>query len=310
MEIVNSIERLPGHLRGGAVCLGKFDGMHLGHSRILTRVKEHAVQRNVPSLVLTFDPPPTTLLRPSPVQPLCTLQRKIELLADFELDGLVVIPTTLDFLHQSAEAFFFGTLVDKLRATVVVAGENFFFGHRRDGSAETMRRFGEKAGIDVDPVESVRIDRRIVSSSEIRRLLSTDDIRRVNAMLTKPYRLSGVVVHGEHRGRTLGFPTANLGETQTIIPKPGIYVTKARWEDGEFPAATHIGPNPTFDETVPKIEVFLLDFSGDLYGKTLHVDFLDYLRNPVRFENVERLLQQMELDVKHVRAFAGTYGLS
>jgi len=302
MEIANGIERLPEHLRGGAVSLGKFDGMHLGHSRILTRVKEHAVGRNIPSLVLTFDPPPATLLRSPPVQPLCTLERKIELFRDFKLDGLVLIPTTLDFLSQSAETFFFETLVEKLCAKVVVEGENFSFGHGRSGNAEAMRRFGEQAGIDIDPVESVRIGERIVSSSEIRRQLLAGNVCAANAMLTKPYRLSGIVIHGEHRGRTLGFPTANLGGIGTIIPKSGIYATRAVCEDGEFLAATHIGMNPTFGETSLKIEVFLLDFSGDLYGKTLHVDFLDYLREIVRFESVDQLRRQMEDDVRRVTA--------
>ena len=303
MEIANGIECLSKYLRGGAVSLGKFDGLHLGHSRILTRVKEQAERRGIPSICLTFDPPPATLLSSHPVQPLCTLERKIELIREFELDGLVVIPTTLEFLHQSAETFFFDTLVESLRVKIIVEGENFSFGHNRDGNAEAMRCLGERAGIDIDPVESVRIDGRVVSSSEIRRQLMAGNVCGANAMLTKPYRLSGTVVHGEHRGRTLGFPTANLDNVGTIIPKPGIYATSVQYEDNRFLAATHVGANPTFGEKVLKIEVFLLDFSGDLYGKTLHVDFLDYLREIVRFESVDQLLRQMEHDIRRVGTF-------
>ena len=303
MEIVNGIEHLPERLRGGAVSLGKFDGVHLGHARILERVREHAGQRRIPAIVLTFDPPPTTLLRSSSDRPLCTLERKIELLGNFQLDGVVVIPTTLDFLRQSAETFFFGTLAETFRAKIVVEGENFSFGHGRSGNAEAMRRFGQQAGIDIDPVASIRIGERIISSSEIRRRLIAGNICSVNEMLTQPYRLSGTVVHGEHRGRTLGFPTANLGDVQTIIPNPGIYATSIRWEGGDYLAATHIGANPTFGETATKIESFLLDFDGDLYGKTLHVDFLDRLRDVVRFESVDQLLRQMEHDVRQIRAF-------
>ena len=301
METVNGIERLPEHLRGGAASLGKFDGMHLGHSQILAQLKEHAERRGVPSVVLTFDPPPTVLLRSPPVQPLCTLERKIELLRDFNPDALVIIPTTPDFLRQSAETFFFETVVEKLRATVVVEGENFSFGHERSGNATAMLCFGKQVGIDIDLVESVRIDEKIISSSEIRRRLLAGDIRGANAMLTKPYRLSGDVIHGEHRGRTLGFPTANLGDVQTLIPKPGIYATSVQGEDGEYLAATHIGANPTFGETAMKIESFLLDFDGNLYGKTLHIDFLDHLRDVVRFESTDQLRRQMEHDIQQVR---------
>jgi riboflavin kinase/FMN adenylyltransferase len=300
MEIINGIERLSERLKGGVVSLGKFDGMHLGHSQILARVKEYAERLAVPSLVLTFDPPPTALLRSHPVQPLCTLERKIELLRDFGLDGIVVIPTTFDFLRQSAETFFFETLAGVLRAKVVVEGENFSFGHNRDGNAEAMQRFGKRAGIDVDPIKSVRIGERIVSSSEIRRQLLAGDICNANALLTKPYRLTGTVVHGEHRGRTLGFPTANLDNVQTILPKPGTYATLVHCDKGEFLAATHIGANPTFGESQQKIEVFLLDFNDDLYGKTLHIDFLDYLRTVVRFENIDQLRRQIEQDIRQI----------
>ncbi len=301
MEIVYGIENLPEALRGGAVSLGKFDGMHLGHAKILHRVKEHAERLGVPALVLTFDPPPATLLTSSVAFPLCSLERKLELFRDFDLDGVVVVPTTLDFLRQSAAAFFFETLIETFRAQVVVEGENFSFGRDRGGNAEAMRRFGKQAGIEIELVESVRLGDRIISSSEIRHRLRSGDIRGANAMLQVPYRLSGTVVHGEHRGRTLGFPTANLGNVQTIVPKPGIYATLARFDETEHLAATHIGSNPTFGETPLKIEVFLLDFSGDLYGRTLYVDFLDHLRDIVRFESVDQLLRQMERDVEQVR---------
>jgi len=301
MKRIDGIEQLPEQLRGGVVSLGKFDGIHLGHAAILRRMKEYAERFGVPSLVLTFDPPPTALLSANATVPLCTLERKLELIRDFGIDAAVVVSTTSDFLRQSAEDFFFQTLVKRLQAKVIVEGENFSFGHARSGNAEAMRRMGQQAGIAVELVESVRLGKLIISSSEIRRQLLSGNICDVNAMLSKPYRLSGTVVHGEHRGRTLGFPTANLGGVQTIVPKAGIYATRA-WVDGtEYLAATHIGTNPTFDETVPKIEVFLLDFDGDLYEKTLHVDFLDYLREIVRFGNVDELLRHIKRDVAMIR---------
>ena len=309
MKRIEGIERFPEQLRGGVVSLGKFDGIHLGHAAILQRMKEHAKRLDVPSLALTFDPPPTALLNTNVTVPLCTLERKLELISDFGINAAVVVSTTSDFLRQSAEEFFFQTLVERFQAKVIVEGENFSFGHARSGNAEAMRLMGHRAGIAVELVESVRLGEQVVSSSEIRRQLLFGNIRGVNAMLSKPYRLSGTVIHGEHRGRTLGFPTANLGEIRTTVPKAGIYVTCA-WVDGtEYLAATHIGTNPTFDETASKIEIFLLDFDGDLYGKTLHVDFLDYLREVVRFGNVDELLRQMEQDVAMIRRGGGRHRL-
>jgi len=305
MKRIDGIEHLPEQLRSGVVSLGKFDGIHLGHAEILRRVKEHAERLGVPSLVLTFDPPPTVFLNTNVAMPLCTLERKLELIGDFGIDAAVVVPTTSDFLRQSAGEFFFQTLVERFQAKVIVEGKNFSFGRERSGNAEAMRQMGQQAGIAVELVESVRLGEQIVSSSEIRRQLLSGNLRGVNAMLSKPYRLSGTVVHGERRGRTLGFPTANLGDVRTTIPKIGIYATRA-WIDGlEYLAATHIGTNPTFDETVPKIEVFLLDFDGDLYGKTLHVDFFDYLREIIRFGNVDELQRQMERDVAMIREGSG-----
>ncbi len=301
MKLLNGVDDFPERLRGGVASLGKFDGMHLGHSRILERVREHAVRLGTPSFVLTFDPPPASLLGGNVSPPLCTLERKLELLRNFDLDAIVVVPTTIGFLQQSAASFFRETLVDKLAVKAVVEGENFSFGHGRSGNADALQRFGSEAGIEIDLVESVKLGETIISSSEIRRRLQHGDLKTVNAMLPQPFRLTGTVIDGEHRGRTLGYPTANLGDVQTIVPQPGIYATFA-WLDGRrYAAATHLGANPTFGSTTSKIEVYILDFTGDIYGKTLHVDFLEHLRGIVKFESVDMLLHQMEQDVRRVR---------
>jgi riboflavin kinase/FMN adenylyltransferase len=308
MHIITGIACFPETLQRGAVSIGKFDGMHLGHSLIIHRLKNHASKLHVPSLILTFDPPPIAVLHPDwAVKPICTLERKIELIRQFNIDALVIFRTDFEFLRQSADTFFFETIKEKLDAKVIVEGQNFCFGHDRFGTSESIRHYGEQTGIDVDIVESVRLGENLVSSSGIRKLLQEGNVEQVAELMPQPYRLTGTVIAGEQRGRTLGFPTANLGETETLIPKPGIYATIATVNGQSFGSTTHIGTNPTFNEITPKIEVFVHDFSGDLYGKTLHVDFLAGLREMIRFGSAEELIRQMNLDVQRSREISASF---
>jgi riboflavin kinase/FMN adenylyltransferase len=308
MHIITNLDDIPESFRGGAASIGKFDGMHLGHSQIIRRLKNHADKRHIPSLVLTFDPLPAIVLHPDrEFQPICTLERKIELIRSYQVDAFVLFRTDIEFLCQSAETFFFETLHKKLNVKVVVEGQNFCFGFDRLGTAESMRRYGKQAGIEIDLVESVQIDKHLVSSSEIRRLLQEGKAEQVVRFMPQPYRLTGTVIYGEQRGRTLGFPTANLGEIKTIIPKQGIYATIATFDDQTFDSTTHIGTNPTFNVTTPKIEVFIHNFDGNLYGKTVHVDFLGCLRGIIRFSSADELIRQMNLDVQNSRKICFDY---
>jgi riboflavin kinase/FMN adenylyltransferase len=190
---------------------------------------------------------------------------------------------------------------NRFGAKVVVAGKNFSFGRDRIGTPDTIRLYGQWTGIEVDIVEPLQIGEERVSSSGIRRLIQAGQIERVNELMPMPYRIIGTVIVGEQRGRTLGFPTANLDSVQTILPKYGIYAT-ATWIEGKrYGSTTHVGTNPTFDVSLPKIEVFIHDFTGDLYGKWIEVDFLTMLREPVRFDSVNALTRQMHEDVLRSR---------
>ena len=233
--------------------------------------------------------------------PICTLKRKIELIRNFHVDAIVVVPTTYELLQQSAETFFYETIQNRFGAKVVVEGSNFSFGRDRIGNPDVARLYGQWTGIEVDIVDSLQIGDERVSSSGIRRLLQSGQIERVNELMSPPYQISGTVVVGEQRGRTLGFPTANLEKVQTILPKQGVYVTAAWIEGKRYGSTTHIGTNPTFDEAVPKIEVYVHDFTGDLYGKRIDVDFLAFLREMARFDSTEALVRQMQEDVSRSR---------
>ena len=302
MQIITGLAAFPEALQGGAVSIGKFDGMHLGHSLIVHRLKSYAHQRQIPSILVTFDPLPAVLLNPdADLKPICTLERKIELIRNFHVDAVVVIPTSHELLQQSAETFFYETIQNRFHAKVVAAGRDFSFGRDRIGTPGVIRLYGQWTGIEVDIVDPLQIGEERVSSSGIRRLIQSGQLERVNELMPMPYRMTGTVIVGEQRGRTLGFPTANLDEVQTILPKQGIYAT-ATWIEGQrYGSTAHIGTNPTFDVALPKIEVFVHDFTGGLYGKRIDVDFLTLLREPVRFDSVESLVRQMNEDVLRSR---------
>jgi len=309
MQVITELTAFPEAFQGGAISIGKFDGMHLGHSLIVHRLKSYAHQRQIPAILVTFDPPPAVLLQPNAnLKPICTLERKIELIRNFHVDAVVVIPTTLELLQQSAETFFYETIQHRFHTKVVVAGRNFSFGRDRIGNPDVIRLYGQWTGIEVDIVDPLQIGEERVSSSGIRRLIQEGQMERVNELMPAPYRMTGTVIVGEQRGRTLGFPTANLGDVQTILPKQGIYATATRIEGKRYGSTTHIGTNPTFDVATPKIEVFIHDFDGDLYGQQIAVDFLALLREPIRFDSAEALVRQMHEDVVRSRRISGDGG--
>ena len=301
-RVLRDLETFPAELRGCALSIGKFDGVHRGHVSILERLKTSSRVRRVPSVVFTFDPSPGELIRPHLAAPLlCTTARKVELISLFEPDAIFLFPTTREFLRKTAEEFFREIILDRFDARVLVEGGNFTFGANREGNIDLLHSLclAHEVGLQVLP--SVISLGREVSSSRVRSLVREGQIEAARGMLLQPYRFTGYVVHGEHRGRQLGFPTANLAGVQTIMPKEGLYAAMVHWEDQSRLAAVNIGGNPTFGVETFKIEIHLLDFSGDLYGKTLDVDFIARIRNVVKFESREQLLRQIDKDIENVR---------
>ena len=302
MEVITTIDRIPKHLCGGALAIGKFDGMHCGHTLIVSRLRDHAQKRGLPTIAMTFNPLPTQVLYPaSDIRPLSTLEQKTELLAELGIDAMIVCLTDHGFLARTAEDFFENVLCKTLETQVIVEGRNFHFGHNRVGSPETLQNWCRETGITFEAVETITHNGEPVSSSRIRALLGSGALTSANELLSRPYRLTGKVVIGERRGHTLGFPTANLAEVETIVPQPGLYAATLRHNGRQYMAAVHIGDNPTFGQTPFKIEVFLLDFDGNLYGQTLRVDMLRRLRSVTKFANVDELVAQMYRDIADIR---------
>ena len=309
MELIRELDNLPDELRRGALTIGNFDGVHLGHAEIIRQMVARAGELGGPAVVFTFDPHPALLLRPEqPPLPVCRTDRKVELLGRLGVDAVIVYPTDQAFLKLSAEDFFNQIVKGRLATRAMVEGGNFFFGHNRQGNVDLLREFCHASGVTLEVVKPVQVDGLIASSSLVRRLLSAGQIEAANKILTAPYRVRGKVARGAGRGRQLGFPTANLEQVETLLPIEGIYAGRAEIDGQIWPAAVSLGPNPTFDETGLKLEVHLVGYSGSLYDSHIELDFLARLRDVIRFDSVDELLGQMARDVAKTKDLAGDGG--
>jgi riboflavin kinase/FMN adenylyltransferase len=302
VQLYRDLNTLPPELRGGALTIGNFDGVHRGHARLMKRLQATAREVAGPAVVFTFDPHPVRLLRPHAAPPPLTWsERKAELLQELGIDAMVAFRTDEAFLALSAEQFFQRVVRERLDARAVIEGPNFFFGHNRSGNVDLLRRLCDEAEIRLEIVEPLQEDGAYVSSSRIRDLVSGGNLQLASKLLTHPYRIRGLVTHGDARGAKIGFPTANLEAIDTLLPAVGVYVGRAYASAGTWPAAVNIGPNPTFGEHSLKVEIHLLDFEGSLYGAVLEVDFLSRLRDIRPFASVDELVQQLHRDVEATR---------
>jgi riboflavin kinase / FMN adenylyltransferase len=284
--------------RHGAVAIGNFDGVHRGHAQLVRRLVAHARRVDGPAVIFTFEPHPVRLLRPQLAPPPLTwTERKATLLAELGVDALIAYPTDEDLLALSPEAFFSQIVKRTLAARAVVEGPNFYFGKDRAGDVSRLRTLCAAQQIELEVVPPLEQDGETISSSRVRQLLAAGQIEQATRMLTQPYRIRGMVTHGAARGHQLGFPTANIDAVDTLIPALGVYGGRGFAAGDRWPAAIHIGPNPTFGEHAVKIEVHLIGFAGTLYGDPLEVDFLARLRDIHTFASVEQLLTQLRLDV-------------
>jgi riboflavin kinase / FMN adenylyltransferase len=287
------VEARPRH-----VAVGEFDGVHLGHREVMRGA----------DTVLTFEPHPRMVVSPDSAPKLITsLETKADLIAGLGVRELVVIPFDGAFAGRSPQDFIDGVLVGQLRAERVSVGENFRFGHRAKGDVDLLRA---QDAFETRVVELIELDGEIVSSTHIRGLIEAGVMGRVTQLLGSPFQLRGTVVHGDKRGRMLGFPTANLVPDPALVyPGHGVYACRAAVElDGEWrwwPAATNVGVRPTFvTGRGLLVEAFLLGFEGDLYGRELRLAFLERLRGELRFESVDELIEQMRQDVEDTRRIA------
>ncbi len=303
MPIIRDLAELPATARGGAVAIGNFDGVHLGHLRIVRRLLERAQEVGGPAIVFTFDPHPVRILRPEQCPPPLTwTKRKARLLAAEGVDKIVAYPTDEALLQLSAREFFNQIVRETLDAKAMVEGPNFYFGHNREGDVTLLDELTKAAGMTLDVVEPYSVDdETLVSSSLIRRLIAEGEVARAAELLSAPYRIRGMVTHGAGRGAKLGFPTANLEAVDTLLPCEGVYAGRAWVESEPRAAAIHLGPNPTFGEGHLKVEVHLIDYAETIYGLPLEVEFFERLRGIQKFEDQESLAKQLQQDIAQAR---------
>jgi riboflavin kinase / FMN adenylyltransferase len=285
------------------LALGNFDGLHRGHMKIIERVRRVASERGATAVAMTFDPHPPRVVRPDKAPPLLmTKTQRLEALERAGVDGVAVVRFTSELSRWDPETFVRTVLVEWLHVAEVWVGANFLFGHDRAGNFSSLRGLGSRYGFRAEKIDPVRYKDFVVSSTRIRRLISEGRVDEASALLGHPYTIDGTVVEGSHRGRDLGFPTANLATGNELIPPHGVYATTVRLDGVIYPSITNVGIRPTFDdEPRTVIETHLLDVECDLYGRTLRLGFVQRLRDERRFESVDLLKAQVGADVQKAR---------
>jgi riboflavin kinase/FMN adenylyltransferase len=307
MRVIRHLPRLAARVPRAVLTLGNFDGVHRGHQAIIARARVEADARGGSVVALTFHPHPMAVLVPGRAPAMIqSLHDRLETLRALGVDVAVVQRFTSAFAALAPEAFVETFLLPKIELLHVVVGYNVNFGRARAGSADTLATLGARLGFGVDQVGPVRVGDEAVSSSGIRRAIGAGDVALAERLLGRPLRLRGRVVTGERRGRTLGFPTANLHvRPGVLLPADGVYAVHARVDGAALPAVLNVGIRPTFGELRRTIEAHVLDWSGDLYGRWLELDFVARLRGEQRFDGPATLVAQIGADVAAARALLG-----
>lgn len=310
MKLYRSIDDLPSTGRRSALTIGNFDGVHRGHCVVIKELKRLATKHDAMAVVFTFAPHPVRILKPDAAPPPLTwIGRKAALLAEQGVDAVIAYPTDMKLLSLTYQEFFQRIIKQKINASAMVEGPNFFFGKGRAGTPEKLSQLCEQNDVELTILEPSLDGGEYVSSSRIRNLIRDGDVDQARTMLTRPYRIRGMVTHGAARGRTIGFPTANVDAIDTLVPANGVYAGRAIVDQKSHWAAIHIGPNPTFGDRLSKVEVHILDFEGSIYGMPIEVDFISHLRDICQFESTEELKNQLNDDIaaarKILREFSG-----
>lgn len=308
MIVIENPREFPARARGAYATIGNFDGVHLGHQRILARLRALADQAGAPALALTFHPHPATLLRPqlAPV-PLVWPEREAVLLKEAGATEVGVFKTGSWLLSMSAREFFDAIVLGLLAARGLVEGPNFAFGHDRQGDVASLRAWCSESGLDFETMDAIRVGDELVSSSRIRESIREGRVLEAASLLGRPHRIRGIVSRGAGRGAGLGFPTINLQDVDVLAPADGVYAARAFIADEQkpWPAACNLGPNPTFGESARKIEAHLIGFQGDLLDQRVELDFLDRIRPTQKFPDLQALLDQIAVDLKATLAIVG-----
>ena len=307
MEVILGIDHLTRSLANPVITLGNFDGVHLGHQKILERVKEEASRIHGESVVITFEPHPLKVLSPKHCPPLLTPFRKKTMLVEKSgIEILFCIEFSLAFSRITPFDFIKNILVEKVNVKKVVIGYNYHFGKRQMGNVRILKSAGKYFNFEVEVMEPLEIDHIVVSSSKIRELIKVGYVEEAAKLLGRNYPIIGKVVKGLMRGHTLGFPTANLEISEELYPKAGVYAVGVVWNQKGFHGLVNVGYNPTFSPAQKNgsqkkelsVEVYLLDFNEEIYGEEIQVNFKRRIRDEIRFDSPSQLVEQIERDIR------------
>jgi riboflavin kinase/FMN adenylyltransferase len=307
MELVRGLHNLrPGH-RGCAATIGSFDGLHLGHQAVLEQLAEQAAGRRLPATLVTFEPQPREYFMPDAAPPRLTrFREKLELLRHYGVDRVVCLRFNHYLASLTADAFIQTVLLDGLDVKYLVVGDDFRFGSERNGDFSLLVQAGQRHGFPVVNMHTVSAGNGRVSSTRIRESLRAGDLAAAEALLGRPYRMSGRVAHGDKRGRTIGFPTANIFLHRAAVPVEGVFAVQLTGIDEQpLPGVANVGNRPTVDGTRSLLEVHLFDFDREIYGRHVQVGFLKKLRAERKFASFDKLKEQILLDAGHAREFFG-----
>lgn len=310
MIVYRTLDEIAGRLRNAAVTIGNFDGVHLGHREIFRRVVDLSSRLGGVSVVITFIPHPLKVLAPErDFRLITTYEEKERLIAESGVDCLVTIPFSRCLASIPAEDFVRDILVGRIGMKGIIVGYDYAFGRNREGDASVLRTLGAEFGFSVDVLEQIGNDDEGFSSSMVRKMIAEGDVKGVVRLLGRNFSVGGKVVHGYHRGRLIGFPTANVRVEEELLPEPGVYAVKVEGEGTVWDGACNIGNNPTFHGSMVTVEVHLLDFDGDLYAKRLRVYFVDRVRDERAFSGIHALQEAIRHDVATCREMLRNSGV-
>ena len=294
--------------RRPVLTIGSYDGLHRGHQEIIRRVIERARERDGEALMLTFEPHPAKILRPEQPLPLITpYRKKVALLEEMGMDGVIILPFDEGLSRMSAEEFIREIIHGKIGPELIIVGYNFTFGHNREGTPSTLREWGKGLGFEVEVVSPLKEGPEVVSSTRIRELITEGRVKEANSLLGREFLIIGQVVRGKGRGRGMGFPTANIEPEQELLPARGVYAALVSWGEGTRYGVVNIGMRPTFGEEDLTVEVYVLNYRGDLYGKELKLGLVDRLRGEKAFSSAEELSRQIALDKERAEQILNRY---
>jgi riboflavin kinase / FMN adenylyltransferase len=304
MKVFKELADITPEFMGSYVTIGNFDGVHRGHVPIFKKLSHEARLENRKSIVITFEPHPKKILNPEikPFYLITTIEEKIRLIEQQGIDAVLIIPFSLEFSRITSEEFIRQILWDKLRIRKIFIGHDYTFGKNRQGNETFLKTFGKKLGFEVAVINAVTLGADAISSTRLRFAILNGDVKTAAALLGRPYNISGIVIEGKKRGRLLGFPTANIKPDKVLMPARGVYAVTVQLEERQYGGVLNIGLNPTFADGELSIEVYLIDFNENIYGKRLNICFIDRIRDEIKFDGPEQLIGQITRDVDQAKA--------